>query len=95
MFLKKGIFTVHMRAVEKAVSVDDVVPERLVNVGRVIVFFILDVVLVRWDILLHNFCGWSIFLTGFITVLGGSFILLFSASVAFIEGLLETAQLVI
>ena len=84
-----------MRAVEKAVSVDDVVPERLVNVGRVIVFFILDVVLVRWDILLHNFCDWSIFLAGFITVMGGSFILLFSASVAFIEGLLETAQLVI
>jgi hypothetical protein len=94
VFLKEGILSIHMRAVEKSVAIDDVVPKRFVNVGRVVIFFVFDVVFMRWDIFLDNFRNWGI-IRGFITILGGSFFLSFCAAVAFIESLLEAAELVI
>lgn len=94
MFLKEGILSIHMRAVEKSVAIDDVVPKRFVNVGRVVIFFVFNVVFMRWDVFLDNFRNWGI-IRGFITILGGSFFLSFCAAVAFIESLLEAAELVI
>ena len=55
MFLKEGILSIHMRAVEKSVAIDDVVPKRFVDVGRIVIFFVFDVVFMRGNILLDNF----------------------------------------
>ena len=50
MLLEEGILAVHMRAVEEPVSVDNLVPE-IASVVRVVVLLVLDVVLVRRNVL--------------------------------------------
>ena len=59
MFLEEGILSVHVGAVEKSVSVDDLVPV-VACVLRVIVLLILDVEFVTGDIFAREFfLGWQ------------------------------------
>ena len=51
MFLEKGILSVHMSAIEKSVSIDNVVPIVLTNIVRVIIFLVLYVIFVTLDVL--------------------------------------------
>ena len=51
MFLEKSILSVHMSAIEKSVSIDNVVPIVLTNVVRVIIFLVLYVIFVTLDVL--------------------------------------------
>lgn len=50
MLLEEGILAVHMCAVEEPVSVDNLVPE-IASVVRIVVLLVLDVVLVRGNVL--------------------------------------------
>ena len=51
MFLEKGILSVHMGAIEKSVSIDNIVPVVFTNIVRVIIFLVLYVVFVTLDVL--------------------------------------------
>ena len=51
MFLEKGILSVHMSAIEKPVSIDNIIPIVLTDVVSVIIFFVLYVIFVTLDVL--------------------------------------------
>lgn len=55
MLLEESIFAVHMRAVEKSISVDDLVP-KVSFIVRVVILLVLDVVLVALHVL-----SWRLF----------------------------------
>jgi hypothetical protein len=50
MFLEKGIFPVHMGAVEKSISVNDIVPESFSNICGIVIFFALYIVFVTRNV---------------------------------------------
>lgn len=56
VFLEKGVLSVHVRAVEESVTVDDLIPVVFGVVGEV-VLLVLDVVLVAANVLANNSLG--------------------------------------
>ena len=59
MLLEEGILTVHVSAVEQSVAVHDFIPVVLLQVFRVVILFVLNVVLVTFYVFARNLtsCG--------------------------------------
>lgn len=83
VLLEKSVFPVHVSAVEKAIPVYDIVPESFPDVAGVVIFFVLEVVLVRVGVFdLDGFRGLVLCLGGFI---------FFYIGFAVVEGSLKSA----
>lgn len=99
--MEERILSVHVRAEEKSVPIYDVVPESFVDVRCVVVFVVLDVVLMRGDVLSDYSWCWLNFFFGIFIFLGcssvdaGVLFFAFSATIAFIKSLLKPSKLII
>lgn len=97
VLLKECVLPIHVRAVEEAVAVDDVVPERLVDVLSVVVLLMLNVVFVRLDVFARELDGRGILRVTLLVSAAGFILalLVLGATIALVEGLLQPAELVV
>ena len=50
VLLEESILSIHMRAIEKTISIDDFIPVVLANIVGVVIIFILDIIFVTLDV---------------------------------------------
>ena len=52
VLLKEGVLSIHVRAVEESITINNIIPETPANILRVVILFTLDVILVRGHVFL-------------------------------------------